>query len=81
MKGRDKVIMTSFAGGGVSDNISTLAFPSISTADFQFNLEKAFDIIVGKVEEFIRLERLGLFWYICLNDQKYCLCLGLKLQK
>ncbi|KAK4483796.1 hypothetical protein RD792_011000 [Penstemon davidsonii] len=36
-----------------SDDIPTLAFPSISTADFQFNLEKASDIIVEKVEEFV----------------------------
>lgn len=31
----------------------TLAFPSISTADFQFDLEKASDIIVQKVAEFV----------------------------
>lgn len=31
----------------------TLAFPSISTSDFQFNHEKASDIIVEKVEEFV----------------------------
>lgn len=35
------------------DGVSTLAFPSISTADFQFNLEKASDIIVEKVGEFV----------------------------
>ncbi|XVF76855.1 hypothetical protein PTKIN_Ptkin13bG0300500 [Pterospermum kingtungense] len=35
----------------------TLAFPSISTADFQFDLEKASDIIVEKVEEF--MDKLG----------------------
>ncbi|KAK6120241.1 hypothetical protein DH2020_045932 [Rehmannia glutinosa] len=40
-----------------SENIPTLAFPSISTADFQFNLEKASDIIVEKVEEFV--SRIG----------------------
>lgn len=34
------------------DDIPTLAFPSISTSDFQFNLEKAADIIVEKVAEF-----------------------------
>ncbi|XP_027173702.1 transcription factor bHLH140 [Coffea eugenioides] len=34
-------------------SIPTLAFPSISTADFQFNLDKASDIIVEKVEEFV----------------------------
>ncbi|KAK6943461.1 Aprataxin, C2HE/C2H2/C2HC zinc finger [Dillenia turbinata] len=34
-------------------NIPTLAFPSISTADFQFNIELASDIIVEKVEEYV----------------------------
>ncbi|RDX69924.1 Transcription factor bHLH140, partial [Mucuna pruriens] len=34
------------------DDIPTLAFPSISTSDFQFNHEKASDIIVEKVAEF-----------------------------
>lgn len=53
VKDCERVEMTSFAGGNASDNIPTLAFPSISTADFQFNLEKASDIIVEKVEEFI----------------------------
>ncbi|CAK9172018.1 unnamed protein product [Ilex paraguariensis] len=42
-------------GGTVSScNVPTLAFPSISTADFQFNIEKASDIIVEKVEEFVK---------------------------
>lgn len=35
------------------DGIPTLAFPSISTADFQFNLEKASDIIADEVEKFV----------------------------
>ncbi|XP_057983751.1 transcription factor bHLH140 isoform X3 [Malania oleifera] len=40
--------------GTVSSNdVPTLAFPSISTSDFHFNLEKASDIIVEKVEEFM----------------------------
>ncbi|PIA32381.1 hypothetical protein AQUCO_04500173v1 [Aquilegia coerulea] len=34
--------------------VSTLAFPSISTSDFQFNLEKASDIIVEEVEKFLK---------------------------
>jgi aprataxin len=34
------------------DDIPTLAFPSISTADFQFNHDKAADIIVEKVAEY-----------------------------
>ncbi|XVE97117.1 hypothetical protein REPUB_Repub02eG0283000 [Reevesia pubescens] len=38
-------------------DVPTLAFPSISTADFQFNLEKASDIIIEKVEEF--MDKLG----------------------
>ncbi|KAK6943166.1 hypothetical protein RJ641_028543 [Dillenia turbinata] len=42
------------ADRGVSSlsNTPTLAFPSISTADFQFNIELASDIIVEKVEEY-----------------------------
>lgn len=36
------------------DSIPTLAFPSISTADFQFNSEKASDVIVEKVEEYVK---------------------------
>ncbi|KAL1194073.1 Transcription factor [Cardamine amara subsp. amara] len=42
---------------GSADTVPTLAFPSISTADFQFDLEKASDIIVEKAEEF--LPKLG----------------------
>ncbi|KAL8517214.1 hypothetical protein ACS0TY_015445 [Phlomoides rotata] len=53
----DKLDTTSTSGGGDADSIPTLAFPSISTADFQFNLDKASDIIVEKVEEFIH--RIG----------------------
>lgn len=36
-----------------TDAVPTLAFPSISTADFQFNIDKASEIIVGTVEEFV----------------------------
>ncbi|WCJ28024.1 APRATAXIN-like [Euphorbia peplus] len=36
------------------DSVPTLAFPSISTADFKFNIDKASDIIVEKVEEFVK---------------------------
>ncbi|XP_071722926.1 transcription factor bHLH140 [Rutidosis leptorrhynchoides] len=35
------------------DGIPTLAFPSISTADFQFDIEKASEIIVETVAEFV----------------------------
>ncbi|XP_057808168.1 transcription factor bHLH140 isoform X2 [Salvia miltiorrhiza] len=45
--------MTSTSGSTASGSIPTLAFPSISTADFQFDLEKASNIIVEKVEEYI----------------------------
>ncbi|PHT37977.1 Transcription factor [Capsicum baccatum] len=41
-------------GSSISlENAPTLAFPSISTADFHFNVEKASDIIVEKVEEYV----------------------------
>ncbi|XP_065853067.1 transcription factor bHLH140 [Euphorbia lathyris] len=36
------------------DSIPTLAFASISTADFKFNNDRASDIIVEKVEEFVK---------------------------
>lgn len=45
--------MGSFSGTIFLDSVPTLAFPSISTADFQFDLEKASGIIVDKVEEFV----------------------------
>ncbi|PRQ42885.1 putative adenylylsulfatase [Rosa chinensis] len=35
------------------DNAPTLAFPSISTADFQYDIKKASDIIVEKVVKFV----------------------------
>ncbi|XVE76587.1 hypothetical protein DITRI_Ditri12bG0185100 [Diplodiscus trichospermus] len=38
-------------------DVRTLAFPSISTADFKFSLEKASNIIIEKVEEF--MNKLG----------------------
>ncbi|KAG8377052.1 hypothetical protein BUALT_Bualt09G0127900 [Buddleja alternifolia] len=53
----DKLDIASTSGDVDSCNIYTLAFPSISTADFQFNLERASDIIVEKVEEFV--SRIG----------------------
>lgn len=46
-------VMCSFGNDTSLDDAPTLAFPSISTSDFQFNLEKASGIIVGKVEEFL----------------------------
>ncbi|GAV73582.1 Macro domain-containing protein/DcpS_C domain-containing protein/AAA_33 domain-containing protein [Cephalotus follicularis] len=50
-------LATSSVAQNVFSNVPTLAFPSISTADFQFNHEKASDIIVEKVEEF--MNKLG----------------------
>ncbi|RWV99254.1 hypothetical protein GW17_00037849 [Ensete ventricosum] len=44
----------SFVGGSSCDGIHTLAFPSISTSDFQFDLEKASDIIVDSVSDFLK---------------------------
>ncbi|CAN0927834.1 Transcription factor bHLH140 [Linum grandiflorum] len=35
-------------------NVPTLAFPSLSTSDFQFDSERASDIIVEKAEEFVK---------------------------
>ncbi|KAJ4845470.1 hypothetical protein Tsubulata_033911 [Turnera subulata] len=53
------------------DNILTLAFPSISTADFQFNNEKASDIIVEKVDEFVgKLENARLVLVDLSNGSK-----------
>lgn len=43
--------------GPIGNGIPVLAFPSISTADFQFNIDKASDIIVEKVGQFI--DKLG----------------------
>ncbi|OVA02743.1 Histidine triad (HIT) protein [Macleaya cordata] len=43
----------SSTGATSLNDVPTLAFPSISTSDFQFNHEKASDIIVEKVEEFL----------------------------
>ncbi|KAM1525487.1 hypothetical protein ACFX10_009946 [Malus domestica] len=42
----------SVGGDGSLNDASALAFPSVSTADFQFHLAKASDIIVEKVIEF-----------------------------
>ncbi|URE49097.1 hypothetical protein MUK42_13977 [Musa troglodytarum] len=44
----------SFVGGSSCNGIHTLAFPSISTSDFQFDLEKASDIIVDSVSDFLK---------------------------
>ncbi|XP_042487098.1 transcription factor bHLH140 isoform X2 [Macadamia integrifolia] len=53
-KTEDQVLLGGSSVGSVSSNgVPTLAFPSISTADFQFNQEKASDIIVEKVEIFL----------------------------
>ncbi|WOL06874.1 hypothetical protein Cni_G15608 [Canna indica] len=39
---------------GDNHGVPTLAFPSISTADFQFDIEKASDIIVDSVSDFLK---------------------------
>lgn len=44
---------TAVCPSGFSTDLPTLAFPSISTADFRFDHDKASDIIVEKVEEFL----------------------------
>ncbi|KAM0991537.1 hypothetical protein ACFX2C_009911 [Malus domestica] len=48
----EELAVGSVGGDGSLNDASTLAFPSISTADFQFDLAKASDIIVEKVIEF-----------------------------
>ncbi|XP_004302540.1 PREDICTED: transcription factor bHLH140 [Fragaria vesca subsp. vesca] len=51
---KDEQLVVGSSGTDVSlDDAPTLAFPSISTADFQFDLEMASDIIVEKVAEFV----------------------------
>ncbi|XP_043725001.1 transcription factor bHLH140 isoform X2 [Telopea speciosissima] len=50
-KTEDLVLLEGSSVG--SNGVPTLAFPSISTSDFQFNQGKASDIIVEKVEEFL----------------------------
>ncbi|KAI8557049.1 hypothetical protein RHMOL_Rhmol05G0304000 [Rhododendron molle] len=53
VKGGEDLAFSSLESTSSFDNVPTLAFPSISTADFQFDLEKASDIIVEKVLEFV----------------------------
>ncbi|KAM2468265.1 hypothetical protein PS1_009984 [Malus domestica] len=48
----EELVVGSVDGDGSLNDASTLAFPSISTADFQLDLAKASDIIVEKVIEF-----------------------------
>ncbi|XP_008789140.2 transcription factor bHLH140 isoform X2 [Phoenix dactylifera] len=52
-KGSDSLEKSS-VGDLSSNDVHTLAFPSISTADFQFDHEKASDIIVESVADFLR---------------------------
>ncbi|KAJ4764212.1 Transcription factor bHLH140 [Rhynchospora pubera] len=44
----------SSSGNGAGNEFPTLAFPSISTADFQFDLDKASDIIVESAQDFLK---------------------------
>nr|XP_010937899.1 transcription factor bHLH140 isoform X2 [Elaeis guineensis] len=52
-KGSDTLEKSSVGDLSLNE-VHTLAFPSISTADFQFDLEKASDIIVESVADFSR---------------------------
>lgn len=56
-KRSEDLVASSVDQNDPSNDVPTLAFPSISTADFQFNHEKASNIIVEKVEEF--MSKLG----------------------
>lgn len=49
-----RILETGPSDGNLSDDIFTLAFPSVSTSDFQFDRERASDIIIEKVEEFLK---------------------------
>ncbi|KAM4078941.1 hypothetical protein ACB094_09G078100 [Castanea mollissima] len=51
-EGENLAVCSSGSHASLND-APTLAFPSISTSDFQFNLEKASDIIVEVVEEYV----------------------------
>lgn len=53
IKGDKETVDHSMDGTVSSKDIHTLAFPSISTADFQFKHDTAADIILEKVEEFV----------------------------
>ncbi|KAH9736664.1 transcription factor bHLH140 [Citrus sinensis] len=53
VKGTENPEVASVNQNGSSSDVPTLAFPSLSTSDFQFNNEKASDVIIEKVEEFV----------------------------
>lgn len=46
-----------FSGASSNDCVQTLAFPSISTSDFHFDHEKAANIILEKVSEFLETHK------------------------
>ncbi|KAK8928562.1 Transcription factor bHLH140 [Platanthera zijinensis] len=50
----DDLLQNAHASDFQWDDAPTLAFPSISTSDFQFNQEKASDVIVETVADFVR---------------------------
>lgn len=62
-------------GSAFLDIAPTLAFPSISTADFQFDHEKASDIIVEKVEEYMSKIRNGRLVLVDLTHKSKILSL------
>ncbi|KAM1525475.1 hypothetical protein ACFX10_009935 [Malus domestica] len=64
----EELVVGSVGGDGSPNDASTLAFPSISTADFQFDLAKASDIIVEKVTEFGN--KLGNFRLVLVESEK-----------
>ncbi|CAM0872712.1 unnamed protein product [Alopecurus aequalis] len=56
-------------------NSHTLAFPSISTADFQFDLERASDIIVDAATEFVQKHDNGRLVLVDLSQKSRILSL------
>ncbi|WOG88227.1 hypothetical protein DCAR_0207461 [Daucus carota subsp. sativus] len=54
VKDSEDIVMVPREDTCFSDDVPTLAFPSISTADFKFSIEKASDIIVDQVQLFLQ---------------------------
>lgn len=57
----------SVSGTSSNDCVQTLAFPSISTSDFHFDHEKAANIIIEKVSEFLEMHKTSDFRLIMVD--------------
>ncbi|KAJ6819416.1 putative receptor-like protein kinase [Iris pallida] len=72
--GKKELLEESSRGDG-SIHVLTLAFPSISTADFQFNHEKASDIIIDSVSDFLSKVDNGRLVLVDLSHKSHILSL------